>query len=887
MAKRRNLGTGTNRPRREIERQSSYTVTNAESGVITKVVFPNPMQVGANVGSYPSHINVFGHVTAHTGFTGSLTRLIDGSAYLKAGNNIVLATGSTGQITITSTGTSIGTLENALTTGDGLRGVLTSDGTTVDSTFDGSEAITVKVLAANSTLSVDSSGVKVLSVPNAVTSGDGISTLSYDGSSAASVAVDVVANGGLAVGASGVNISPSNSANVAAAVADTVLVGDATDSFNVKNATVQSIIDLADAGFSGTTTNPLTFSDGITVSAGSTFDGSAAITVSAKGDSATTSVAAGGISVLKVPNHLTGGPGFHNLSFDGSAQKVISIATSSLGGLSFESAKFLKVDIMNTVELGASPATNDSLLIYDVTSTIHKRVTVNELLSLVTSSNEPDADWNDHGSKLVTTSSVAAVGNLPPANTAESYGPYTYFFVSGSIGAGSLPSSGVATFGGDILSSGTFTAKTGLTGSLTKLPTGKSYLAAETGIIITTASDGQVSARIDNSIVATLTGSTFTGPVHFSGSVSDFTATGSVKFNAGLTGSLTKLVDGTSFIAPDRGILISTGANDQIQVGIDNSIVATLTGSTFTGPVHFSGSVSDFTATGSVTFNAGLTGSLTKLINGTSFIVGGGGCVVTTSSNGQVHIFAGHGGDDSGADPYASFVLMSATASLPNERVLSVSTGLRSIDGGAGSSVTLSVKDSVVAMLTGSTFTGPVHLSGSVSDFTATGSVKFNAGLTGSLTRLIDGTSYLVGGSNISIFSSSTGQITISTGGSSLDDAPFITFETDSNLTNERVLTSSSGISISTASSGIINIDTSPSKIIYEVTSSHPADSVLIINNADFSSNNFSPSKTDIFVNGMLMLSGADKDYVLGSSKNQIYFKFGLQDTDFLTIKFN
>ena len=243
--------------------------------------------------------------------------------------------------------------------------------------------------------------------------------------------------------------------------------------------------------------------------------------------------------------------------------------------------------------------------------------------------------------------------------------------------------------------------------------------------------------------------------------------------------------------------------------------------------------------------------------------------------------------DAGGGDPNAQYLVLSATGSLSAERVFTAGTGISPVDGGAGSTYTLSVNDSVVATLTGSTFTGPVHLSGSVSDFTATGSVKFNAGLTGSLTRLIDGTSYLVGGSNISIFSSSTGQITISTGGSSLDDAPFITFETDSNLTNERVLTSSSGISISTASSGIINIDTSPSKIIYEVTSSHPADSVLIINNADFSSNNFSPSKTDIFVNGMLMLSGADKDYVLGSSKNQIYFKFGLQDTDFLTIKFN
>jgi hypothetical protein len=154
------------------------------------------------------------------------------------------------------------------------------------------------------------------------------------------------------------------------------------------------------------------------------------------------------------------------------------------------------------------------------------------------------------------------------------------------------------------------------------------------------------------------------------------------------------------------------------------------------------------------------------------FIVASGSSEVTTflsnfSAGSQSIIgainsaYSAGGGGGTGADPNASYIVVAATASLPNERSLFATNGIIAADGGAGNPYGISIDDSVVATLSGSTFTGNVHFSGSVSDFTATGSVKFNSGLSGSLTRLTDDTSYLVAGTGISITSASNGQVTI------------------------------------------------------------------------------------------------------------------------------
>lgn len=95
----------------------------------------------------------------------------------------------------------------------------------------------------------------------------------------------------------------------------------------------------------------------------------------------------------------------------------------------------------------------------------------------------------------------------------------------------------------------------------------------------------------------------------------------------------------------------------------------------------------------------------------------------------------------------ASYVVISTTSSLENERALVAGTGLKLADGGPNGNVTLSVDDGIVATVSGTTFTG---------------AVSFSQGLSGSLTQLTTGASYLVAGENVTIVSSSNGQITIS-----------------------------------------------------------------------------------------------------------------------------
>lgn len=65
------------------------------------------------------------------------------------------------------------------------------------------------------------------------------------------------------------------------------------------------------------------------------------------------------------------------------------------------------------------------------------------------------------------------------------------------------------------------------------------------------------------------------------------------------------------------------GANAGITVGINNGIIATLTGSNFTGPVTFSG---------------GLSGSLQRTYAGLPYMLAGSNITITTQSNGQVII---------------------------------------------------------------------------------------------------------------------------------------------------------------------------------------------------------------------------------------------------------
>jgi hypothetical protein len=128
-------------------------------------------------------------------------------------------------------------------------------------------------------------------------------------------------------------------------------------------------------------------------------------------------------------------------------------------------------------------------------------------------------------------------------------------------------------------------------------------------------------------------------------------------------------------------------------------------------------------------------------------------------------------------------------------------------------------------------------------DVLASGSLIAESGISGSLTRLDSGISYLTHGTDITISSGSTGQITIT-----------------SNAQDQR------------------------NKIVYEVTGTHPAQSGLIIPSLDFSNVNDNPDRIDVFVNGQLMTSGTSKDYTIPQSTS-ILFYFNLISDDIITVR--
>ena len=160
----------------------------------------------------------------------------------------------------------------------------------------------------------------------------------------------------------------------------------------------------------------------------------------------------------------------------------------------------------------------------------------------------------------------------------------------------------------------------------------------------------------------------------------------------GLTGSLSNeraLVGGTGID------LVDGGANTGLTASIDDSVVATISGAIFSGVT---------------THQAGLSGSLTRLSDGTSYIAGGDNIAISSASNGQVTII----GNAQGADPGASYIVVGNTASLANERALVGGPGINLVDGGANTGLTASIDDSVVATVSGTTFTGDLKVNGDI-----------------------------------------------------------------------------------------------------------------------------------------------------------------------------
>lgn len=90
---------------KELKKLSSYIIFDEETGDVKRVVFPNSMQIGLAAEPFSSaRFVVSGTVESSSGFIGSLSNLVDGTSYLRAGTNVTITSGSTGQITISAAG---------------------------------------------------------------------------------------------------------------------------------------------------------------------------------------------------------------------------------------------------------------------------------------------------------------------------------------------------------------------------------------------------------------------------------------------------------------------------------------------------------------------------------------------------------------------------------------------------------------------------------------------------------------------------------------------------------------------------------------------------------------------------------------------------------------
>lgn len=409
----------------------------------------------------------------------------------------------------------------------------------------------------------------------------------------------------------------------------------------------------------------------------------------------------------------------------------------------------------------------------------------------------------------------------------------TNFFVAGIAGSRGTSTRGTAVFGGDLVVTGALNVVSNLTASNARL---SGDLAVNGGDITSTASVltvGGVSntvamggdLRLDTNIIKASGGAvaiTLTSPnVAVAGSltvngfsiiggatslaVGDTTATVTTAgaATAYTVGGTSASTDATFSFAPTRTGNVTfnlasggttAGKTKVINIGSGGTAGTTEvrlgttggTSSTYvTGALYVSSSQG-----AAATFFTGLSGSLTRLSNGTSFLAAGSNITITTGSTGQVTISSAAGGTPGGLDTYVqfnnggafdgtsdfTFDLMNGKVTVRNFEVTqdATVTGILTVDGGiTTNSTSISVLDGVSSLTLGSAAT-TLSIGSTSGNTRISGSVEAPQGLSGSLTKLTDGRSYLVAGSNVTITSASNGQVTISsTGGGGSSSAYF------------------------------------------------------------------------------------------------------------------
>lgn len=278
----------------------------------------------------------------------------------------------------------------------------------------------------------------------------------------------------------------------------------------------------------------------------------------------------------------------------------------------------------------------------------------------------------------------------------EVIGSDVFFYVSGSMGSAGSTTRGTSLFGGDVVVSGSLNALSGayLAGDTTEI-TGDELIVSGT-LLVSGAVDINGDLTVTGSIYSTNgaefggSGLEISGSLLVSGSTDlngSLVVSGTVNSTMGFSGSLTKLSDGTSAFVGGNGILITSSSNGPVTSAIDNSVVATISGSAFSGPVKF---------------NSGLSGSLTKLTDGSSYLIAGDNISIVTGSNGSLTITSsisgiGAGGSLTGSYPNPTLInrptLIWAPGKTPSDNLFSDWTSLMSAFSASKGIVNIEIDD--------------------------------------------------------------------------------------------------------------------------------------------------------------------------------------------------
>ena len=227
----------------DIRKQDFLVLRQSRNNNVNSVIAPNGLQIGLSDADFKKPLLSKGPIIGEKGISGSLTTLSNGIPYLLSGNNITIATSSTGQITIAAT------YNNSSGAGEGISyngiddkyniDLATNSGLKIDS-----DKLRVRLFSDNG-LQTDSNGLYV-DIDNTTQLLSGLSTsdkiLVYDADAAAlkSVTVGLVQSAGATYDIAGL----ANSLNESTLVkSDLFAVADTDASNEVKKITVEDIIE--------------------------------------------------------------------------------------------------------------------------------------------------------------------------------------------------------------------------------------------------------------------------------------------------------------------------------------------------------------------------------------------------------------------------------------------------------------------------------------------------------------------------------------------------------------------------------------------------------------------------------------------------------------------